>query len=241
MVCHNASPLDFGNSCIRTSWSALLPATFVFILCTTFLIPKSFLKFLRPVKLTFTNYLTLHEAEAFDASSEKPSGDEGTQAGVQVENLVPLWRTVVLSFIAMLETLSWLTFACFTFIARPEHTWGGITSALIALTWLYASCRPIVHPTPTPPYDLFVLYIMHFIMGILRLGGVLHAKDVYGLPLPPPPVMVGLVFNLVAVLTLLCIVMSMPLGIPSNRVKRSDIVSSLGRGFFKMLSSQRYL
>lgn len=231
MVCPNAGPLDFANSCVRTSWNALLPAVFVFVLCSRSLVPKSFRKTLKPLTSIFTNYLTLSEAEALDAISEKvPRDDDAPQ--VQAENLVPLWRTVVLSFIAMLEVLSWLAIACFTLVAKPDHIWDGITSILIAATWLYASCRPIVNPTPTPPYDLFILYIMHLAMGILRLGGHIHAKDVYDLPLPATSVMIGLVFNLIALVILLSVVVSMPMGIPSNRVKKSDIVSCSVFGFW---------
>jgi hypothetical protein len=43
--------------------------------------------------------------------------------------------------------------------------------------------------------------------------------------LPPTAVIIGQAFNIIAVIMLLGVVISMPLGIPSNRVKKSDIVS----------------
>jgi hypothetical protein len=207
----------------------VLPAIFVFVLCTTALFPESSRKLLQPVREAFPHFITLHEAEALDAAGYKALIDEDvpqeSQAGV--ENLVPLWRTAAFSFLALLETLFWLAVACYTFVARPDDVWDGVSSVLIASTWLYAVCLPIIRPTPTPPYDLFVLYIIHFVMGIVLLGGIVHAKDVYDTPLPPTAVIVGQVFNIIAVLILLGVVVSMPVGIPSSRVKKSDIVSHI--------------
>lgn len=227
MLCQNSGALDFGNPCVRTTWSTLLPAIFVFLLCTKALFPKITLKATKPLSETFPHFISLQEAEALDGSGDKPLADEDvlSESQVEVENLVPLWRTIVLSFIALLETLFWLGTACYTFVVRSEDIWDGISSAVISLTWLYAACRPIMRPTATPPYDLFVLYIIHLTMGITLLGGVVYANDVYYIPLPPTAVIIGQAFNIIAVIMLLGVVISMPLGIPSNRVKKSDIVS----------------
>jgi len=228
MLCQNSGALDFGNPCVRTTWSTLLPAIFVFLLCTKALFPKITQKATKPLSETFPHFISLHEAETLNDNGDKSLADEDVlpESQVEVENLVPLWRTIVLSFIALLETLFWLGAACYTFVARSEDIWDGISSVVIALTWLYAVCRPIMRPTATPPYDLFVLYILHLTMGIILLGGVVYANDVYGVPLPPTAVIVGQVFNMIALLMLLGVVTSMPLGIPSNRVKKSDIVST---------------
>jgi len=227
MLCQNSGALDFGNPCVRTTWSTLLPAIFVFLLCTKALFPEITQKATKPLSESFPHFISLHEAEALNDGGEKSLTDEDVlpESRVEVENLVPLWRTILLSFIALLETLFWLGAACYTFIARSEDVWDGISSVLIALTWLYAVCRPIMRPTATPPYDLFVLYILHLTMGITHLGGVVYAKDVYDAPLPPTAVIVGQVLNIIAVLMLLGVVVSMPLGIRSNRVNKADIVS----------------
>jgi hypothetical protein len=228
MVCSNSGALDFGNECVRTTWSALLPTIFVFILCTSALFPESIQKILKPFSGTFPHFITLQEAEALDGSGEMAMVDEDApqESQVEAENLVPLWRTVVLSFLALLETLFWLGVASFTFVTTQE-VWDGFSSVLIASTWLYAVCRPIIRPTPTPPYDLFTLYIIHFVMGIVLLGGNIQAKDVYGTPLPSTAVIVGQVFNLIATLVLLGVIVSMPVGIRSNRVKKSDVASQI--------------
>lgn len=232
MRCPNAGSIDFADPCIRTIWSALLPALFVFILCTNTLLPKSVKKHFGsviPFDETLTRFLTLHEAEALDAPGGEMAylDDEAAPKGfvqVEVENTVPLWRTVMLSFVSLLETLCWISVACFTLVVKPDQVWDGVGSLLIALTWLYASCRPIVKPSPTPPWDLFVLFTAQLFMGILQMGGILYAKEVYETPLPATAVIVGHVFNLLALLVLLGVVVSMPLAVHSSLVQKRDIV-----------------
>lgn len=228
MGCPNAGPVDFADNCVRTTWSALLPFIFVVIICTIPLVPKVAKERLGesvpgPLRGLYGNFLKLREAEALDASGE--NDNEHVHNDIEVESTVPLWRTLVISFIALLESLLWLSVACYTFVTSPSASWSGMLSILIASTWLYACIRPITLPSPTPPWDLFVLFIIHTVMGIVRLGGIYYERDVQGIPLPGTPVIVGLVFNLAALLVLLGVVVSMPLGIPSKQVKESDIVS----------------
>lgn len=215
-LCSISSGLDFNDSCIRNSWSALLPTLFVVVVCTKSLLPKR----LNPY---FRDFLYLHEAEALDASGDQVSAGESIE--IEVENVVRLWRTVVFSFIGMLQTMMWLAIGCFTLVASPNSIWEGISSILRALTWVYATWRPIVHPQATPAYDLFVLYTIHLVMGVLLLGGAAFSKDVYGTPLPPIALLVGLVFNIIATLVLLVVIVRMPMALLSNRVKKSDVVS----------------
>lgn len=224
MLCPNAGPLDFGNSCVRTSWSALLPAIFVFLLCTPSLLPKGSSRIFGPLRGQFTQYLTLHEAEALDLSGATLLDEREVTTQVEVENLVPLWRTIVLAFVALIESFFWLATAGYTFTVGTDSPWSGISSVLIALTWVYAACRPVAKPQPTPPYDLFVLYTIHLVMGIILVGGIVHSNDVYGTPMPPTAVLVVLALNLVAILVVLGVVVNMPMGIRSNRVNKSDIV-----------------
>ena len=227
MVCQNSGALDFGNPCVRTTWSALVPTIFVAVMCTIALFPKTTQSALKPVAETFPHFITLREAEALGNNDDQAlaGADIPRELQVEEENTVPLWRTTILSFLALFETLFWLGVASYTFVAMPEKAWDGVSSLLIALTWLYATCRPVVRPTPTAPYDLFVLYIIHLVMGIVLLGGNVHAKDVYDIPLPPTVVITGQALNLVVVLILLYVIINMPVGIPSNTVKKDAIVS----------------
>ncbi|KZP20510.1 hypothetical protein FIBSPDRAFT_932199 [Athelia psychrophila] len=125
----------------------------------------------------------------------------------------------------MLQTMLWLVVGSYTLIAVPGGTGiaSGIFAILRAATWFYGAMRPIVKAQATAPYDLFILYLIQLVMSCLLLGGVAYEHDVYNRPLPSPSSMASLVFNLAATLVLLGVVLSMPLALPSNRVKKSDI------------------
>jgi len=228
--CGESGAFEFSNACIRGSWSALLPAAFVFTLCLFSLpFPGPKPKIFSIIKAPFETYLPLHEAEALDviaAAGDKVTGDEDVSAaGVEVPDLVPLWRTLVFGFLGLSETLCWLGDASFRFINDPTDVWGGLRPILVAISWLYATIRPLIWPSASPPYDLFSIYVVHLIGGILQFGGILFDHNVVGVPLPPTVVVMGLVANLVVIVVLLAAVVTMPLAIPSKRVKKEDIVS----------------
>jgi hypothetical protein len=131
----------------------------------------------RPIKRHFTPSLTLQEAEALDvaaASESKAALGEGGQGepeavggdSEQVESGL-FWKPLLLSWIALIETVVWLGVASFTVIQDRGDSVFVVSSFVFALTWLFATVRPIasVRPTPTlrpPPFDLFTLYLIHF-------------------------------------------------------------------------------
>ncbi|KZP20527.1 multidrug resistance-associated ABC transporter [Athelia psychrophila] len=213
-VCTMSNCADFA------AWAAILPTIFVSIFCLRACLPKRTKQFLR--LSFFTNFLSLHEAEALDISDEKYQ-DEPVE--IEVEVRVPVWKTFTLSFVAMLQTMLWLVVGSYTLIAVPGGTGiaSGIFAILRAVTWFYGALRPIVKAQATVPYDLFILYLVQLVMSCLLLGGVAYEHDVYNRPLPATSFMASLVFNLVATLVLLGVILSMPLALPSNRVKKSDI------------------
>ncbi|KAK0184808.1 hypothetical protein F5146DRAFT_1073739 [Armillaria mellea] len=65
------------------------------------------------------------------------------------------------------------------------------------LTWLYTVVVPVARPSPTPPYDLFTLYVVHLFSGIMLL---------------------------VIILVVLGVVVNMPLDLPSRRVDTKSIL-----------------
>jgi hypothetical protein len=147
-----------------------------------------------------------------------------SEAELEVENTVPLWRTVVFVFAGLLESLAWLAYGSFLLITGHPR-WDAIQLFLVALTWLYTAARPVLRPTATPPYDLLTLYMVHIGGGILRLGGYLFAHNSSGAPLPGTLVLVGLSVNLAILVGLVAVIMGMPLALPSRLVKKENIVS----------------
>ena len=227
-LCDDYGPFDFRNSCVRLSWTALFSAGLVLLLLVASApVPERVKPWLEVIKSPFKTYITLAEAEALDA---RAAGDE---KDVELEELnssdnssvaVPLWRSLVLSWLGLVQTLVWLAVGSYTLVVEPSHGWVTLCLVLISLSWLYATVRPIFHPMATPPMDLFSLYCIHLVAGTLLFGGAFYERDVAGAPLPSSIAVAGLILNLIAVLVLIAVVLRMPMGIPSHRVRKEDIV-----------------
>ncbi|KII83783.1 hypothetical protein PLICRDRAFT_702353 [Plicaturopsis crispa FD-325 SS-3] len=219
-LCDTTNPFDFRDACVRSTWAAFFPAVLVALFCISSVplpLPKPIRGFVDSIKAPFRTFLTLPEAEALDE-------DNGDVLPEQTKAVTPLWRTVVLSWIALVEALIWLAIGSFNLITRTENdsVWSGVLPILTAVSWLYAAARPVWRPAPTPPYDLFALYCVHLVFGVLLLGGVLFDRQ-FGVPLPGTIRVVGMALNLAAIVGLLSVVLMMPLAIPSSKVKKEDI------------------
>jgi hypothetical protein len=229
MVCNGSDIFDFHNICVRSSWSAILPASFVIVLCLLALVPvpESAQKLLEIVKSPFKSYISLPEAEALDAKAaagDVADDDEDDGQSV-VPTPVPLWRTLLLSWVALVEALVWLGVSSFRLVDTPSDPWNIISPFLISCTWLYASARPVFTPMVTPPKDLFVLYVIHLASAILLFGGMIFDYNAVDLPLPHTSVVFAFLTNLVAIGILLAVIINMPLALPSKLVRKEDIVT----------------
>jgi hypothetical protein len=230
MWCDDYGPFDFRNSCVRLSWTAIVSSGFVLLLLLSRVsipVPEQAKPWLEFVKFQFRPFITLPEAEALDAGA---AGDEklGPLEDVTPRDdpsvAIPLWRSLILSWLGLVQTLVWLGVGSYTSTVQPSHPWLALCSILISSSWLYATVRPIFHPKATPPMDLFSLYCIHLVGAMLLFGGIFYERNVAGVPLPPPLVVAGHSFNLVVILVLTFVVLWMPLGIPSSRVRKDDIV-----------------
>ncbi|KAG2344835.1 hypothetical protein BDR05DRAFT_1016249 [Suillus weaverae] len=217
-LCPGSNALDLSDVCVRTSLGAIIPAALVLVLCLFSIsrIPAFARPLTSAIELPLRSFLTLREAEALD-SQEETTGD------VVVDNAVPLWRTVLLSFVALVQALLWSAAGAYSIITAKAYIWMGTAQLLIAATWIYASCKPVFWPKPTVHFDLFALFVLHFVFGIILLGGTLYEHEVFGIPLPPQLQLLGLISNLIAILVVVTIVGNMPFELPSSRIKREDI------------------
>ncbi|KAI0672246.1 multidrug resistance-associated ABC transporter [Trametes maxima] len=216
-VCNGASLSSLSDACVRSFWAAVLPFAFV-ALVLVFVTPPVRALF-RSVKTPLTNFLPLQEAEALIAGEDSVEEEQ--------ENVVPLWRTLVLSTASLIESLLWIGVGCYTLIINPEETWNGINDFLVASTWFYAALRPVVRPTATAPFDLFVLYGLHLLLGSITFFGHLYDRYVYGLPLPPPLLIAVYIVNLATVAGVFIVVLNAPLAIPSKHVDKEQIGKSV--------------
>jgi hypothetical protein len=219
-------------ACARSFWGALVPAVFVFLLSVfAFPLPTWLSNLIRPIKKHLTPFLTLQEAEALDsaaiAESKATLGEAGRsepETGEQV-GLGRFWKSLLLSWFALIETLGWLGITSFMSL---QDEWDPVYVAspfVLALTWLFATVRPLVRPKLTPPYDLFTLYLIYTVFEIVSFGAFAYNHHAHGTPLPPSLILTAHILNLCILLILDIIVLSMPLAIPSRRVAKAEIVS----------------
>lgn len=211
---------SFGDRCIWAFWGSVLPAAVVFIICLFRLpAPKFTHNFFRRLGAPFETYLTPLEAEGLDTNSNIVEDADGlTQCR---------WRPLVFSSVGLVETLTWLTYGSFLLISGPTDAWQPYQPLLIAVSWLYTVVRPIRRPPATPPFDLFVIYCLHFITGTVQIGSIIFDNLVSGTPLPSIFGIVASIMNLATVLGLLAVLVTMPLAVPGNKVRKEEIGRSV--------------
>lgn len=215
--------------CARSFWGALVPAAFVFLLSVFFIpLPTWLSNLMRPIRGHFTPFLTLQEAEALEsaaiAESKVALGGGEPETGEKF-GLGRFWKSLLLSWFALIETVGWLGIASFMTL---QDGWDPVYVAspfVLACTWLFATVRPLVRPKLTPPYDLFTLYLIYTAFELISLGAFAYNYHAHGTPLPPPLILTAHILNLCVLLILDTIVLSMPLAIPSSRVEKAKIVS----------------
>ena len=227
-ICGENDFMDFHSSCIRELWGAILPALYISVLCFAYLFIPRIARFrLGSLSFPFRRFLDVNEAEALGLGSERIYNGENREEGkpTSAPNFVPLWRTIILSFLGILQSFVWVSYGAYRAYNEVSLIWRNLLPFLVGVSWIYAAIRPIVCPTATPPYDLFTLYSILLAASSLQIGGFVFDSGVFGIPLPPTVVLVGHFGNLIAILILLAIVVSMPVAIPSNKVDRNELVS----------------
>jgi len=225
-LCPGAGLFDFGDPCVRASWTALLPALFV-VAITAFSIPiPAFVrKLLAFIKTPFEPFLTLQEAEGLEADAEAGNEHGGNTAGTAKLH-VQFWRTLVFAGVGLAQSLAWLAYGSFRFIeARPTATAYSLSLPfLLAFAWIYSVCRSVFRPSLTPPYDLFSLYCLLFVGAVIQLSAVVYDHHVVDPAWPPIWVLAALTVNLGAATAVLTVLLGMPVAIPSERVDKEEIV-----------------
>ncbi|KAL0574916.1 hypothetical protein V5O48_007038, partial [Marasmius crinis-equi] len=197
----------------------------------TISLPAPVRKAVRTLKYPFRTFITLHEAEALDttaAAGDEVAQDEDTPKKVEVEEVISLWRTMVLVFVGLLEVIFWTIVGSYRLVADESSTvWGGVRPLLVGCVWVYTVVRPMARPSATAPLDLFAVYVLQLVSGVIQIGGALYGHAVLDMPAPPALLVVGYSFNLAAILVVLGVVFSMPLALPSTRVNKSEIGRSI--------------
>ncbi|KAI0065886.1 multidrug resistance-associated ABC transporter [Artomyces pyxidatus] len=227
-VCPGSSAADLDSTCVRVFWSTLLPAVFVSLFCIAKIpLPKWFTKLIEPLTSQFTRFLTLEQAEALDAAAAAADEDGAKTSNLHKHVSPKLWKVLVLSWIALLELLTWTVIGAFNLVLNEGSAVYTVHPFITASVWLYATLRPVLRLRPTPPYDLFTLFFVLFGVEVLSFGGIIYDSRVSGISLPPAIIIVGHVTNFVALLALLATIFSMPVGIPGRGVDVQQIGKSI--------------
>jgi hypothetical protein len=222
-----ASTVDFEDACVRESWAALLPA----VLVTAYLVlslplPAPLRQIWDYIIEPFRTYITLPEAEVVLSGASVASAAEVRH---KTTRATPAWRTAVLSACALIPALAWAGLASFALASRLEDitTWTLIQPFLPAVAWAYAAILPVLNPRPTPAYELFALYVLQLIGGVLVLGGALFDARLGDALHLSKAVLIGHIADVVASLLLLLVSLSTPIALPSERVEKAEIGKSV--------------
>jgi len=218
--------LDFGDPFVRELWARIIPSAFVILFCVTLIpVPGWVRSFWQRISRPLRNSLTLEQAEAYEAAYGNEKGSPADHPA-PTKPVTSILRTTILSGLALLQVLVWLGLGSYS-LAVDTKFWDRILPVVTAVTWLYASLRPIVWPSQTVFYDLFALYLAHIVTGFIILGGSLFDHSVYQLPLPSQMVLTARVVNLSVLAILLVIVLNMPFAVPSAGVDKDDVGKSV--------------
>jgi hypothetical protein len=165
-----------------------------------------------------TDFLPLEEAVAIE---------NNLRVAELVLPPVPLWRTLSLALPAIVETVAWVALSSYRLAVFESHAaydlWAPV---LVAVSWFYASLKPVMRPSPTPPYDLFIMYLVHAFTALLSVGSATYTRYTYGESVSNAYVL-GTTIHFIILGGLLAIVFSMPLGVPTSQVDKVEIGKSI--------------
>ena len=221
VLCPSSGSLEFTNSCVRESWHAILSSSTILIFLIFSIpvpLPQRVRRIIDAFKAPFRTYLSVEEAEALSASFS------GNTADVESDKRQSGFRYPII-LLGLLETLSWVAVAAHRLATGPSEPWNAGMPFIIAFSWAYTVIRPIAWPTATAPFDLLIVYFVHFVSSVLTIGAIYYGHTLTGAPYPSTAVWATITANLLIALTALVLVLNMPLGVPSSRVKKEDIVS----------------
>ncbi|CAE7221585.1 unnamed protein product [Rhizoctonia solani] len=227
---------DLTNECIRDTYTLAAPVflTVCILLYHTIstIRPRSTARTQLQASRTtpcsiFQPFLTLEEAEAIEYDAP---GDSDVGPAPPKRSGPPQWKTAILVFVALLETIVWTIHGCYSLFlisSSKGNIWSSLLVLATAASWVYATIRPFVRRrVATPTYDLLVFYLVRLVGTIITAGSLLFGRYVYGDQVPRAHV-TGLAADSVAISLGLGVLLSFPMGVPSVHVDGTEIGSSI--------------
>ena len=228
--CEGRSPFDLGDICVQTLWSAGLPV----LLATAFYmtsipISPTMSRAWDCVKAPLQDHISLEEAETLTLRGAPPYFAPEDP----VERVSPTRCTTSIVWIAFFEVFLWTTRGVYESVRSDGQIRDAICFLAIGTTWLYAALKPARYPKETAYVDLFILYTVHLIFGIITLGGALYHFHAHATWVQTVQ-WIGILPNVFAVATGLWQISRMPMKIPPDAIK-NNVVSIMHTNFVPML------
>lgn len=235
---------DLTNPCVRELWSTLPAITFVALLILFSLpvpLPRLVSKVFARIRAPFLPTLTVSEAEELERQFAVEDSSEARPFELPPLTTVtaPRWRTALFAVLTFVEVGAWLALGIMKAIHAIRHMpttrsfdLFPFIPLLVWITWVYAFARILHRPPMTPPYDLFILFILHLAGGVITLGAQLYSSRAFGSPLPSDKVLAAEAVHLGILTTLLTLIVSLPLNIPSAPVNKETPVSHTGNKLY---------
>ncbi|KAG8878137.1 hypothetical protein FRB98_006383 [Tulasnella sp. 332] len=233
-LCGGQFLVDISSGFSRDFWSSVVPFSLVVVfVCAAVPLPRRFRWLAATIKAPFKTFLPVSEAESMipddkyaasvtDGAGRSSNSTPDPKATTKAQP--PIWRTAILAILSATEALTWFAIGSYRayelFEDRKSQTMVVVAPFLTSITWLYAAIRPVIHPTATPPYDMFFLFLTHFISAALDIGVPIYMHHHAAWTLPTISAMVVLLANLATIMILLSVILAMPLSIPSERARR---------------------
>ncbi|KAJ7858057.1 hypothetical protein B0H14DRAFT_3636842 [Mycena olivaceomarginata] len=159
LLCRATSLLDLGDAAPRSDF----PRTRVLRREIPSTVPSRDKEARPRHQSPFKEFLTLREAEGLLVT-----GSQDVVVRDVARYNVPVWRPLLV-VIGLAQSVTWISIAaCPLVIEAP--LWQALRKLLLSTTWMYTVVRAAIHVTATPPYDLFVLYLVYFVTGRRALG-----------------------------------------------------------------------
>lgn len=196
-------------------WSMYTPLAAVLAICIFESAASCFHKKpLTSLISVFQPLLSIHEAEVL------VNGESLSSA--KIKQKAPLRLTLALSVVAFIETVFWSSGFIRSFIHQTCAEWGLFA---LAFSWMYASVKPVLRPTYTPPYDLLFLYLTLQVSGIYHFGCLLLQWSLADSS-PPATLLAFHTLNVAFISTLIIIVLSRPVAEPPDEPAKSPMPSA---------------
>ncbi|KAI5993554.1 hypothetical protein EDD15DRAFT_2167135 [Pisolithus albus] len=219
--CEDSDLFEISDVCVQLFWGAVVTSLSTLICLSVSLTPSipAFLARVREgIKASIHSYVVLGEDETRETPIDTRSDtvDDGRSIP-----FIYQWRLALLVFIALLEFFAWTAFGIYRLVRDLDNLRIAAFSIVIGITWLYNALKPVLCPRSTAYIDIFTLYVIHLVFGIVRIGTSIYYLQVIS---HTTLEWIGMSLNLIAIIAGMGVISTMPLKVPSDDLRR-EIVS----------------